>query len=289
MPPWLRKWIRTRALGHALKRAAPDRIPLNWPNSASRNYATVYLCEGGARVFYVDAMQGEGLVLTCLNHEDGTGIKVCLPNRMVEAFDVEIVYYLGDSESRSSSYGDYLLSRLFLSQRFFVAKDYLISRIFIFKRLVSRDRYVVLRCLLDEDAKSLGSNSFRFSVVSTVFLVHGNRVYKHPDYSLITKIYAGVLGVLTGEGLLEQDSGIYKIRPEAYERCRDIERDNLIRSRDRRMGGVLIFATFAMAVAAGIQAYAVWPKNDNSITSTGSCLTLPRLDVYDEIIQIFSQ
>lgn len=242
----LKKLILNFAIKNALKRPAPNTIPLSdLQKMRERNYYTIRLfCMSTNDRFIVKRMSNNGLEGYWFSEKDnGAGRDASIPHRSIPLFEVEIKHYARELEIIYNSYFKFLLA-LFT----FKAKRDIWSyrfRVWAYskKKLPRQDRLEVLAWAYEWN---LAHGHPDFSPVSFLIHRHGQLIVLHPEFKQQMRYYRLVLDSLVASGDLEKlKSGQFSLSPKAlatldyYEEADRRHQDNL---RQQRILGWLTFA-----------------------------------------------
>lgn len=243
------------ALKYALKRAAPDRVPLtDKARLPQRNYYSVTLYDALSRGrFLVSDVRREGLDGDWFANLGG-GYMASVPNRFINLLDLEIKHYYKEIEIEYRSALGFIFS--FLTFGAHRALCIFRFRIWAFskKKLPREDRIEVLSWAYKW---TIENESHRKVFTPLIFLnkKYGDLVYYHPEKDKLIRHYRIVFESLVASGDLDdvKSSWSFSLSPKAlgtldqYEETDRRHTDNI--RQQRILGGL----TFALVFIGAVQ------------------------------------
>ncbi|WP_170545264.1 hypothetical protein [Ruegeria arenilitoris] len=253
MVTYLRSLFVKAAIEKALKRKAPNTIPLSgMERLRKRNYYSVHLTDEGNRDrFVVDSVHRKGLEGYWFSGM-GNGMKASVPNRFIAPLSLEIIHYAQELELKHRSALGFFWSILsFKAARELCKHRFRVWR-FSNKKLARQDRMEILSwaytwTLEREDHKPV------FTPLSYLRQSHGDFIVFHPEKARLARYYSIVFDSLVASGEFEKAKGAftYSLSPRApytLDRYEESDRRHSDNITQQRMLGRLTFALVLVGV-----------------------------------------
>lgn len=255
----LNTYITTLAIKNALRRPAPNIIPLSGlQRMRTRDYYTIrFFCKSTNDRFIVKSMENKNLQGYWFSENDqGVGKNASVPNRNIPLFRIEIKHYAQELEITYGTSIEFLLGLLTLK----ATRDICSYRFCVWvhskKKLPRQDRLEVLAWAYDW---TLGHSHPDFSLVSFLLDRHGQLIVLHPEFEQQMRYYRLVFNSLVESGDLKKlKSGQFSLSSKAlstldhYEEADRRHQDNL--RQQSRLG----WLTLALVVVGVIQIFVLF-------------------------------
>lgn len=258
-------FVRNLAIWLALRKPAPERIPLSdRQRTSARDYFLVYLDDGevrwrflvrGANKFGVDGLWYE---------DDATqGVPTSIPTSNISDYRPRITQYFGEMEIAYDSYAEFVLYQIFRLPNIFRVRRRIARFFFQRRHLIREDRIRVLQLLVDETIREAneeihGRGFVWFSAPAIMYRLYGPYYDLHPQFEELRRYYRVLLDSLVESGDLVNELASYRISARSMMTLANYaEDDRRHRDQVRQQGilGVLTFALVAVGAAQAILAY----------------------------------
>lgn len=188
----LRAAVTRAAINFALRKPAPQRIPLSLPAAAGNDFYSVELLEPSSesRSAYVSARDGEHYRVIYFNEAVGGGYEAIVLGHRVDAFQFQARHYLRGYEFRSRSPLLFLFQQLVRYPNLLILQDRLAQFLFNRRKLTRHDRIEILRMFV---TKTMTNPNYSASATSLLQDLHSLRGFSHPQGQEIMNYYRLVL------------------------------------------------------------------------------------------------
>lgn len=252
-------FISRYAIKRALKRAAPDTIPLTGiERLRRRNFYIVWLVDKGADTeFKVESIDTKG-VAGYWATTGGAGNYTSIASKDIPHFDIKITHYAQELELKYES----LIQFVWGTISFKAARSILKRRFRVWaysqKKLSRHDRLEVLTWAYEW---TLGQDPTNANFTPVGFLIHrhGHLILEHPELNQQKRYYQIVFKSLVESGdLIESSAGQFSLAPKSlatldhYEESDRRHNDNL---RQQSRLGWLTFALVLIGVGQIVTAF----------------------------------
>lgn len=249
----------TRAAIHrALKRPAPDRIPLTGDAVGHRDYFVIRLFDPHSDAkFLVQQLNQGGLSGLYFEEGNSEGLALSIPNEAIAGYKFRITHYFKEFEVVYSTPHEFLIEQVSGYWRLRAFCERLLRDRYNRKRLVRQDRMKVLRLVFDN---TIRDHDFKVSGWGLMDLLYEPRWSGHPDNFNLLQYYETVLRSLKGGGDLTEEAGTFRLAPQALQTLSVFDEDERRHADQVRMQRRIAWLTFWLVMIGLLQAYVTWSK-----------------------------
>lgn len=246
----MRNWLYRTAIAWALRRPAPNRIPLSLPRAAANDFFYVELQEPAeeSKSFVVEAMSGDNYQGMFFNTpSESAYMSVALGHRVHE-YKLSIRYYLRGYEFVSTSPLHFLIQQWTGYPRLVIWFDKGRQYLFNQRRLTRHDRIELLRMFV---TKTMLNSQYQASASSILHELHSLRSFSHPQREEMLNYYRIQLESFAATGELQNSNTTYRLTGHGTAALAEYEmeerrfRENL---RQQRLVGRLTYAIIAVGL-----------------------------------------
>ena len=182
-----------RAAIHAvMRRPSPHRIPMNGDGLHERNYHSAWLGDAGnRRRFLVQGIRSSGLSGLWFGANPAEPAPRDIPDAEIVDFNLAIDSYIREGQWLYTSPTDFILQDFFKVPWLKLALGRARQFLFNQRRLVRNSRMTMLQKIVDD---SLGDYNFQTDPVTFGVVMHGPRLFGHPDNDAILRRYKLLIG-----------------------------------------------------------------------------------------------
>lgn len=245
----LRNFITIKAIESALKKPAPNRIPISSPGCLKNNFYSVKVNFPDG-TFVADKNFETAISGLFFNKDVESGLDCFLLKDLLkkQEFHVEITHYYNRYGIIVETGLSYFLRRMLFLHLLIKYKDVARQKIFNKKRLVRRDRIEVLAYLTERSIKEPDAN---ISSLSLGVGLYSKRWFYHPERQELQAYLSMLLGSLEESGDLKKVEYYYKVSPKALVTLSEFERDEQ-KHRDILLNGRKMVMLTAALVAVTV-------------------------------------
>lgn len=238
-----------RALVIALKKPAPNRIPMSVPEKVrARDYYTTMFEPGGDEGFLVDEVAGDQVRGRWVSFGQAPR-EATIDLAELASMPLEIRQYLAELELKYSSPRIFVRYHRLRVPRLKLRYERLLNRLYARRMLLRAERTDLLRRLLDYDIKERG----RMSVMALMRDLHGERWASHPQALANYRYTELLLESLVQSGDVSNESG-YRVEPKAIETLVKHDVEDRRHQDNRRLQRWVVGLTIVLALIGAIQA-----------------------------------
>ncbi|WP_186138445.1 hypothetical protein [Burkholderia gladioli] len=265
---WIHAWCFYQAMNYAMRKPAPDRIPLSGEGLASRDYFVVRLVENPDWNVLIEGLDGKALVGRAwvarprhLRLPNSKGFRIRINVDAARLPKIAFQYYRGRLE-----YNEHSAGKLCLGLWGGYWLDALIKKFqqgrYNRRTLNQQNRLDLMRWLVDNALDSAqGVERIFRSSEDILTLMHGRRWARRDDALERMRHLELLLSTMRESGLVESDSArTYRATAKAFEVLENYWTDERRHADNERMQRRLFWVAVAAGGAAVIQALAAfWP------------------------------
>jgi len=240
--------LLSRAIGLALRRPSPNRIPLTGAERLrARDYFSVTLADEHDRNFLVSSSSATGVQGFWVPVPDGVDQPETqeIPWSRASEMTLEIRQYLMELEFGYTSAFGFLVSQLLLLPSIKLNLRRVYSTLFNIRPIKRKEELVILAFLAEK--RLAGSNNF-FSSIQIASEFHTEFLWGHPDRDRVLNFYALWLESLAEHGDLERQENRYRIHARGLTRLSEEEKDDRRHTDAVRLQVTLALLTFLLVL-----------------------------------------
>lgn len=212
------------AIDLALKKPAPDSVPLSTPDCLENDFFQIYLFIPSIEwkmLLQSKMKKGYGSFLW-VGEEKGKDATILLSSLKNETTSFEITHYFRGYQFTYTSQFKYILSRLFFKHKLVQIKDRLSQSVFNRKTLVRSERMELLSYLVE---RTVEDPKFTTDCMYIGMHLHSNKWFYHPKRQEHQSHFRLLLDSLVASGDLTKKSCLYSVTGQALVTLSEYERD----------------------------------------------------------------
>ncbi|WP_422650094.1 hypothetical protein OJJOAM_004725 [Cupriavidus sp. H18C1] len=229
------------------------------PEVHERDYYSVTLDAHKEDSYLFEGIDGDTVIARKWNGHVYDDEMLNIPIDKFVGSAIEIRYYLRQYEFVLKDAREFELASCYKKFQFQVKYDNVLKSIYNKKSLVLRQRYELLKLLVNT---SLEDRTAKFSPYSVIVKIYGKGVGRREDAVRVLNHYRYLLEALADEGLLRKhrDSDEYQINPKAITALNTYEDEERRHEDSQKTQRSVKRITYVAAFATVVQGLAAWDE-----------------------------
>jgi len=229
----------------ALRKPAPNTIPLTGDATKHRNVYSVYLSIEGDRKFLVKSLQKQCVEGIWYDDDQEEIQYASVPLRNLKFYKIDITQYFNDLVLRYPSSVHFIIGHLLQAARISWFRNWATQTVYNQRTISRSDRIQVLKLLLN---KKIESPNQPTNIIDLICMIHGERWVLRPDSENIRNYYKVILNALVQKGdILKVEFG-YHLKDQAFNTIAEFETDERKHKDTVALQSAIVFLTFALVI-----------------------------------------
>jgi hypothetical protein len=243
------------ALKIAMRRPAPDRIPMSPPRSLQNNFYEIHLVEDAPSTYVLVRDRTPAGIIGFRFGEAGTRTEVSVAKADFANYGFQSIYYLKGFVLTVHSALLFIIGAITRFPRFLIWMERVAQAIFNRRYLERQDRLNVLRIFRD---KTVERDDFAIGEIALVQIIHSSRGLHHPRRYELLRYYQLLMESFVADGYLAQTNGLFRLYPLGFSGLAGLELEEQRYQGNRRQQNLMGLFTFVLVGIGLIQAYAAY-------------------------------